>query len=235
MKRGAAISEQQLAARVVAWLEDQHWDVYQEVPWGGVIDIVAVRAGLVWSIECKTSLSLRVMAQAEGHHTHLRSVAVPAIQNGVDRALAARICRDYLQIGVLELVPPQFGELGVRECPPPPLMRCYHSESLKLRAALKPEHKTYAPAGTSGGSYYSPYKDTMRRIQRFLAGRGQLGATLAEIIEAEGQAHYRTLASAKSCIPTALEHWEKDWCEIRGNGKGRRYYMRQAQAMEKRS
>ena len=50
------IKETEIAEIVIDWLEKQHWDVYQEVPVNsGFADIFAVRNGLVWVIETKTS------------------------------------------------------------------------------------------------------------------------------------------------------------------------------------
>jgi Holliday junction resolvase len=54
------LPEEALAEKVIAWLEADNWDVYQEVrPWptyARAIDIVAVKPGMIWAIECKTSL-----------------------------------------------------------------------------------------------------------------------------------------------------------------------------------
>ena len=107
-------SETALAARVVSWLEVQHFDVYQEVEHrGDVADIIAVRAGLVWAIECKTTLSLAVMAQAARWQTHYRSLAVPMGKNYNERQMAERICRDFLQVGILYVDDGDFS--GVKE------------------------------------------------------------------------------------------------------------------------
>ena len=62
------MKETVLAEKVIAWLEDYGWDVYQEVqifPAGEVCDIVAVQNRIVWAIETKTTFCLAVIAQAE--------------------------------------------------------------------------------------------------------------------------------------------------------------------------
>jgi len=58
------MKETDLAERVINWLEDQHWEIYQEVQfrgYGGIADIVAVRAGYLWIIECKTSMTFTLL------------------------------------------------------------------------------------------------------------------------------------------------------------------------------
>ena len=96
--------EADLAKVVVSWLNEQHWDVYQEVQihgFGGVADIVAVQGPLVWVIECKTSLSLTVMEQASVWRVHFRSVAVPTGVRHHSRTAAYRVARLFFKVGVL--------------------------------------------------------------------------------------------------------------------------------------
>lgn len=139
-------AEQALAQHVIDWLEAQHWDVYQEVPLHGggskTADIVAVRNGLVWVIECKTTLSLAVMAQASSWNVHLRSIAVPWAKRGYDeRNTAERICRNFLQVGVLYVHEPDrySGVSRVEESTRAILLRHNHRFAIDLRDRLKPE------------------------------------------------------------------------------------------------
>ena len=196
------MSEQALAAHVVAWLEAQHWDVYQEVGHGDVADIVAVRGAQIWIIECKTSLSLTVMHQASRWHVPMRSIAVPFARRYDDRALAERICREFLRVGVLYV-----DEDGPRvtERVAPPLLREFYESGWRFRGRLRPEHKTAAPAGTNGGGRWTPYRQTMGQIEIFLKLKGEAGATLKEIMGEVGKGHYASTASARSGIPTCLE------------------------------
>ena len=67
------MKELELAKSVVEWLQDQHWEVYQEVQrYSTTADIVAVQGPLVWVVECKTSLSIGVMLQASRWMAHYR-------------------------------------------------------------------------------------------------------------------------------------------------------------------
>src|SRR5581483_4069856 len=78
--RGGFDSESALAAVVVAWLEHEGWDVFQEVESpAGLCDIVAVRGPLVWSVETKLAFGTGVVEQAYDRlrFAHLVSVATP--------------------------------------------------------------------------------------------------------------------------------------------------------------
>jgi len=85
MKLRKPSSEQDMAAKVVAWLKEdlQTPDVYQEVEVRGVgiADIVAVLDRVLWVIEAKLTLSLQVIYQARRWKgmTHCVSVAVPGV------------------------------------------------------------------------------------------------------------------------------------------------------------
>jgi Holliday junction resolvase len=67
---------------VIDWFTERGWDVYQEVQIQSgypVADIVAVMGLRVWVVECKTTLTLDLMAQAFHwqRYAHWVSVAVP--------------------------------------------------------------------------------------------------------------------------------------------------------------
>ena len=75
--------EAALGPPVIAWLESQGWDVYQEVESGRQsyrADIVAIKDKLVLVVELKTSLTFDLLYQAQrwrdkAHHVY---AAVPA-------------------------------------------------------------------------------------------------------------------------------------------------------------
>jgi len=94
-------SEVQLLERVVAWLGDGGWDVYQEVELfdqRGVCDIVAQRNGQTLAIEGKRSLGLCVLGQAEGWALHADAVAAAVPRWQVDprwrRPAGPRLLKD---------------------------------------------------------------------------------------------------------------------------------------------
>ncbi len=98
------MKESDFAKIVIAWLAEQHWEIYQEVQprnYGGIADIVAVQSALVWVIECKTSLTLSVMEQASGWRVHYRSIAVPFGKRRRSRVAAYNVAEKHFKVGVL--------------------------------------------------------------------------------------------------------------------------------------
>jgi hypothetical protein len=216
------VSEKDLAKRVIDWLVEQHWDVYQEVQFArssGIADIVAVRAGLLWIIECKTSLTFTVLDQAWRWNAHLRSIAVPAqARDSGSRSMAYRIAEKYLKVGIIEV-----GKYTNEVCSPP-IMREYHRYAKRMISELCEEHKTRLAAGSNGGGYYTPYRRTMDEVRRFIVYNP--GCTLKQIMTSIKH-HYASDASARSCIRTALSEWERNWCEVKMDGKEYRYYIKE--------
>ena len=221
------MSESDLAAKVIAYLEAEHWDVYQEVNFGSggaIADIVAVRAGYLWIIECKTSLTFTVLEQANHWRSHYRSVAIPVAKNASGRGTAYHIANKFLNLGILEVGANDRYCALVREIDAPPLMREFHKYAKWMIDQLLPEHKTTLAAGSNGGGYFTPYKATMDKVHRFV--RSNPGCSLKEIVDGIEKYHYANRSSAMSCIRIALEEWETDWCRIElVNGK-RTYYLR---------
>lgn len=218
----ATQSEQAMAATVVAYLQEQGWDVYQEVELRhGRADIVATMGRLVWVVECKTTLTLQVMGQADRWPAHFRSVAVPMPSRG--RGEAADMIRKiavWRQFGILEI-----GPNGVSTLVPAALCRHNDKDAQKIRSKLRPEHQTMAPAGSAAGGYWTPYGGTMGAVRTFLDRRGSAGATLGEVMAAVPH-HYRSDKIARTTMPMRLERTETRWCVVCGEGKDRRYYRR---------
>ena len=223
--KNSKMTEELLASNVISWLEEQHWDIYQEVQFhqnASIADIVAVRNGQLWVIECKQSLTLTVLEQAYRWKTHLRSVAVPRTKTRRQqkRVLAYKIAKDYLRVGVLEVS--QFGEVFLKV--PAPIMREYHNQSVYYKSLLKDEHKHYAKAGTRNGGYYTPYQDTIKRVKDFISNNP--GCTLKEIMDFIGRSHYSNKQSARQSLRTALEHWESEWCCIKVIERKNYYFIK---------
>jgi len=186
-----------------------------------IADIVAVRGPLVYVIECKTSLSLKVLEQASHWRSHLRSIAVPRRKRrryqSSDREAAYYIARRCLEIGVLE-VSKKTSFLGdetweVNEVVHPKLKRDYHRTAQYIRQALLPGHKTHvAPGSPSVEGRWTPYKSTIRQVRRFI--RANPGCTFREIGDELGKMHYASTVSAIGNIRQALMNWESDWCYV---------------------
>jgi hypothetical protein len=195
-------SEADLARAVVGYLEDLHWDVYQEVSDGEHrADIVAVQAPLVTVVETKKSLTFDVIAQATRWHgrAHRVFVAVPYAKWSGGRQLAFRVCEER-GIGVLLCQQGYAGAASVSEQVAPRLNRRIRDG---LAAELRPEHKTFAAAGSASGGHYTAFKGTCRALLR--AAQEKPGSTLKELIDSI-EHHYATPSSAR----THLARWIED-------------------------
>lgn len=173
------MSEIDLGRAVRAWLLEGGWEVYQEVQihrLGQVIDIVATRGeSIVWAIECKKAANLDVLAQAEAWlgYANLVSVAVPRARATRGRVLFDR-CARFLGMGALEV-----GGEGSVSMTTGRLWRTRGSNALK--AALRPEHRFYAQAGSNRGGRWSPWKARADAISELV--KRSPGMTVPELMD----------------------------------------------------
>lgn len=190
------IKETDIAKAVINWLKDYKWEVYQEVKiphFSKIADIIAVQNNIVWIIETKTSLGLKVIAQAYcwRFKANYLSVATPYNRDSDTRDLID----DFLLwkgIGYLQIC-----NSDIYESVKPKLYRKADVKSIINN--LKEDHKTFAEAGNNKHSYYSPFKDTCRNILNEVT-RNQ-GILLNDLIK-NIKHHYHTPESAKSSILT---------------------------------
>jgi len=185
------MKETDLAEKVILWLQDQRWDVYQEVTMtgGSCADIVAVQGKIVWIIECKMSASLSVVEQAYrwSRTANYVSVAVPK-----PSFFFEKVCRKF-GIGVLS------ARREVNEIVSPKLIRI---STEKYRSKLLPEHKTYAKAGNADGRRWSPFKNTCLNILNSV--RRSPGICMKDLI-ASTDHHYHTPSTARQCLVKFIE------------------------------
>lgn len=187
-------TEIELASRVVAYLTDYGWDVYQEVQperYGPVIDIVATQGSLVRIIECKLSLTAALIEQAMRHRqmAHYTHIATPS-KRPVKGYFAYETLLRHESIGWLAV-----SSYNIREQVSAKLNR--RAWARHISQALRQEHKTFSQAGSANGDYFTPFKDTCRRWKRFVEMHP--GCTLKEIIAAEGH-HYICDSTARSSM-----------------------------------
>lgn len=188
-------SEMDLAARVVAYLEQRGWAVYQEVAprtYDARADIVAVRGPLLHVVECKTAFGFAVLDQARYwlRSANLVSVATPPHRA---RDIGAVICGS-LGLGWLIV-----GYEDVREEVGPVLRR---RAAETLRKCLRPEHQTHARAGSNGG-YFSAWRATTARLVELL-GKYPHGLVTKQAV-ALIKHHYATDKSARDCLTRDVE------------------------------
>ena len=194
------IKETELAKHVIKYLTDLKWEVYQEVQvhsFGKIADIVAVQNGVVWIIECKTSLSMSVMEQAHTWrgYANFISVAVPSARRGKCREFAYKVLKTF-GIGCLEVS--SYLHRPIHNTIPPKLKR----NGLKkyILNSLTEKHKTWAEAGNDAGKRYTPFQDTVSQIYRLL--KSKPGLPIKEVIESV-QHHY----SSDQCARTSISAW----------------------------
>lgn len=218
------IKEMHIAESVISWLEEQHWEVYQEVQfrsYSGIADIVAKNGHLLWIIECKRSLSLSVMAQARAWRSHFRSIAVPQARRPSrwERQLAYDIAKDYLRIGVITV-----NGSYVSQPVAPPLMREHHRFAKEKIPMLSEAHKHYAKAGSQRGGHYTPYKSTIESCHRFI--KSNPGCTMKELIDGIKTHHYANDRSAYGTLLKNFRTIEADWVKLDDSERPFRIYLR---------
>lgn len=166
MKR--TVSEADVAAVVIGWLEARGYDVYQEVELtnGGIrADIVAKRGPELTIIETKTSASLALLYQAmeRRRFAHRVYVAVPVTAHAM-----IDICKD-LGIGVVRVYVGTGEKWDVSRCDEEVSSRRWNTRPLKLAIKLRPEHKTSAAAGFPTGGHWSRWRETCAQLERIVA------------------------------------------------------------------
>ena len=229
------MQETDLAAQVVAYLDNLGFDVYQEVrgPYAsdGVADIVGVRGAAVCVVECKMTFGLDVIAQAERWWTaDYRSVAIPVPtyrrKDSRARHLGLRLC-EALGIGVIEVPesPSEFEE--VRQIVAPRLNRRSPGR-LHRKWNLDEAQKSFAAAGNADGKAWSPWRRTQAEVYRVV--RERPGLTTREVVAAINH-HY----TKDSLAMGALIRWTNGGTygkcllpevELRRDGRKFRWFMR---------
>lgn len=188
-------SEEQLAAVVVAWLQDMRWTVYQEVQirmCEPIADIVAINEqGLAWIIETKRTFGFKVVDQANQWigAAHYVSVAVPSRQGRLTRTEIDVL--KWLGIGCLYV----YDFPSVSEQVPPRLHRRIRFDD--IRKHLTEKHKTFASAGNAQGARLTPFQNTCDEIYRQAVHYP--GITLKTLLS-KITTHYCNTTTAKSCI-----------------------------------
>lgn len=190
-------TEADLAAVVVAWLQDSGATVYQEVECsGGVADIVARVGPELWIVETKLHLSLALLVQAMDRRrlAHRVYCAGPYTRNLRD---FAGLCRE-VGVGLLEVSIGENNRWGSQRVVESAPAQRWNSRPVALAKKLRPEHQTHAAAGTNGGRW-TPFRDTCEQL-RALVERNP-GVALSEAVGAIRD-HYSSKAAARSSLAT---------------------------------
>lgn len=207
MVKRVTMTEAEMAKRVVCYLEDEGYAVYEEVQladWGGPrADIVATKNDRITVIEAKQHLSFELIAQAKRWQkmAHKVLIAVPHARRSAGRDCALSILA-MLGIGMLEVTSlwPLEDERGLRSVRQVVEPMFKPSCSPELAAALRPEHQTHAKAGTNSGGFVTRFSITCASVRTFLVDNP--GATLRQAL-LNVDHHY---ASANSGV-AAITKW----------------------------
>jgi len=203
------IKESDIAKSVVDWLQDHHWEVYQEVEidpsrTSSRADIVAKMNPVLWVIEVKTSFSLKVLEQAMfwTRYAHRVSIAVPKKKgqwrsySSGRRDFEASLCKHF-GIGLIEINVRKNNQ--VIESMEPKFRRKVH---WLLKKNLREEHKTWAEAGNDQNKYFTPFQLTVSDLVRFVSLHP--GCHLKEAID-NIKHHYRTTSTARLCLSKYIQ------------------------------
>lgn len=222
------VKEEDIAGIVVRYLEQQGWDVYQEVSprhGGGRADIVALRGPLVRVVEVKTSFTAALVEQAWNwiwwaHYVHVAVPSHKVTRHVPGRAVLRRFCRDN-GIGIFDVREQGWREIkiGVRELEPARIMRTAKADM--FRDTIRPEHKYYGKAGNADNRYWTPWRDTCERWRRYIEKNP--GCSLKELVEKVGH-HYSSDSSAKSNMARYLRDGIVKGVVVR-RGKGNRFAL----------
>lgn len=196
------MTEEQLAAKIISYLKDYPYEIYQEVSlgWGrSVADIVIADKRIQWAIECKMTFTFQVLAQAIENHRyfHYSSIAVPALKRrrfgaqDSGRMLALDIAKNY-GIGVF-------------------LYRKDYSENETIEERIKPRlnrkargvclnnaQKSFAKAGNSQGKRWTPFQQTKKELIEYIIEHP--GCRIKDAVE-EINHHYHSNKAAASSLP----------------------------------
>jgi len=200
-------SETEVAAPIVTYLQEHHWEVFQEVRFGGPGEPVADIVGrlqspsgltLIWVIEAKTSLNIDLLSQAVAwiRHANFVSIVTPNVRQSYRARDLIEWILSYHGIGRFT-----YGQYGsTHEAIPTSLHRLPKKTIQRWDKYLAVARKGTAPAGSAHGGYGTPFKETCRHLLHYVTYHP--GCGLKEAIEAIPH-HY----SRHSTAVSSIRHW----------------------------
>jgi hypothetical protein len=194
------ITEIDVGRAVVSYIRANYplWDVYQEYSLGygrKRADIIAAFPGpprLLWVVECKTKMSLHLLAQAREwlHHVHYVSIAcAPAARTYAD----AGFVDDWLKDHGIGMIVAHDNYCSART--EPQLHRAAHENSKDI--VLCEGHKNETEAGSKSGGFWTPFRETCNQLKG-VVGHSP-GLTIKEAMAAI-EHHYSSDIVARSSM-----------------------------------
>lgn len=210
-----SVAEVDIAAAAAAWLEANAWEVFQEVRFGGLgsprADIVGrlitPRGNrLIWIVEAKASLSMRLLGQAMRWRqwAHFVSIIVPHPnpkgRECSDAASVIRLVLHEYKIGRMFYIPGTWRGPDMIQVDRPPGFNRHPLRALdEWDRTLKPQHKSTLLAGSAGGGYWTPFRETCGEVKRFVELHP--GCDMKSLIHGIKH-HYRRDATALASLRT---------------------------------
>ncbi len=193
------LSETDLARYIVEYLEQEGWDCYPEAQMkygGGRADIACTKQGILWIVEVKTSLSIRLLDQANDwlRTKGVNRVSIAFPTRGVP-GVVTDLC-DLKGIGILTVPKSNYNlTRRIMEQKAPTALPTSDWKVKGMIESLHPDMKNYKP-GTCNG-YSTPYNRTMKAVDEYLIVHPD--STLKEIVTSV-QHHYASNRTAQVCI-----------------------------------
>jgi hypothetical protein len=190
-------SEVELAKPVKAWLESLGYEVFQEVevPAVGRADIIAVQGPKVFVVECKQQLSWELLCQAQRWQKFAHLVAAAAPRTWSDERNLAKRVFEFLGIGMLSVT---YSGVSMADGVEP--LPNHNPLCEEITSRLRPEHKTYAEAGTSRGGHFTEFKGTVAALESFV--REHPGVALKD-----AATHVPNHYASRASFMAAVRHW----------------------------
>lgn len=215
------MKETELGSLVIEWLavNKPEWEIFQEIRPGKyagsrIADLVCInKEDKVWVIELKRALNLDVIEQVSRWQVDRRSVAIGLPKRNTNKH---RWWFNYMhyKMGVGSISVSALGRVR-EEYKAPALENPYMSEKF-IEICRSGKTDGFAEAGGKGGGYWTPYKQTMIDVRKYV--QNNPGCGVGDIVRDLGKMHYASEHSAKTNIVTNLKTLETSWCESKKAG-----------------
>lgn len=180
--------ETEIAEILISYLKKNGWEIYQEVLiLDRVLDILAIKNGKYWAIECKNAINLEVFEQAYywQHYFDYISICTPHPKPKYKRKLSiAKTIAKKLEIG--------FFVVSINKNCKEIIKAKKKDAKLKSQVKIFEEQKTYAKAGSKNG-YFTPFKKTCQNLENYV--KDNPGTSLKDAI-LNIDHHYKNTNSA---------------------------------------
>lgn len=192
------MKESELAKHIIEYLEKQGYVCYKEVSMRGKggnarSDCYFVKGDETIAVETKTSMTLKVIEQADRWKTHASRVyvCVPTVtrKGWKGRKFALKVC-ESLGIGVYE-----YGAKGITES---------KIAKINIKAKLPPlyEEQKESIAGNDSGQFFTSFKNTVNKLNEFMSDKNE--CSIIDVVK-NTEHHYKSETSAKSSLKKNIE------------------------------